>query len=68
MKLTLGEPKDTRSIVKDGTEVMHRFQRVFIDDKAVGNVEIHLFVAAEGFGITTVVHVAPIIGEANGNS
>lgn len=65
-KWTFGEAKDEMQTYSDGTEVPHRYQRVYCNGKIVGFVEIHMHKhkGRDGkidvsFGITTVVERPP---------
>lgn len=65
MDLRFGDTNDTvRKSKSERHTYMHRFQKVILDGRVVGNVELHLFPAVEGFGITTVIHVKPEVNNA----
>lgn len=60
-----GEPFDDIETYADGTVVPHRAQKVFLNDVAVGEIEIHMHrrsgkdkIVDVSFGITTIAYNA----------
>ena len=60
---SFGPPQDDTTNYTDGTTIPHRMQKVYLNDVAVGEIEIHLHkrkgrdgITDVSFGITTIVY------------